>query len=650
VLAIQISADKPGSVSLTASLSSPHPHKLHRLEQAVAMSGNGPTHPSPLDPATFDTLCYEEQAGVGFEARLGVVVDGGRHAVSEQGAIHIEGADRVVLYVAAATSFNGYDRDPQLYGKDPSAAAAADLAAASRSRFEDVKLRHIVDYRSLYARMTIGLGNSESSQLPTDERLKRVQSGEEDAALAALYFQYGRYLLISCSRPGTQAANLQGIWNKDVQPPWRSNYTVNINTEMNYWLAEAGNLSECHEPLFELLEELSAAGAKTAEMHYGCRGWTAHHNVDIWRLSTPVSGSASWAFWPMGGIWLSMQLWERYLYSGDLDFLREKAYPILRGAGLFGLDWLVDDGEGNLVTSPSTSPENWFLDADGQPCAVGMGSTMDIALLRDLFSICEEAGRLIGADADLRAEWEEARSKLLPYRIGRHGQLQEWHRDFEEREPGHRHVSHLYGLYPSGQIDRYRDPELAAAAQASLDRRLQHGGGHTGWSCAWIINLWARLENAEAAHRYVTTLLARSSYPNLFDAHPPFQIDGNFGGAAGIAEMLLQSRVEDASQRLFELRLLPALPRQWADGYIRGLRARGGFEVDMAWRDGRLAQVTVKALKDGICRLRSANVLSVSARSGGRAGSAAAFEERHGFFYSEFAVKRGDRYTYSSAD
>ncbi|MDY7221501.1 glycoside hydrolase family 95 protein [Halalkalibacterium halodurans] len=612
VLAIRLSADRPGSIHVTASLETPHVATigLEAGRGVLTMKGNGPVKPDPeAAPDASDELIYEENNGVRFEAQLLAVIEGGMKESGNGSELRVAQADAVTFLLAAATSYNGYDKNPGSEGKDPAVPVQNALATAAGFTYGELKQRHLKEYHALYSRVKIHLGASEADSLPTDERLERIRQGEGDPGLAALYFQYGRYLLIACSRPGTQAANLQGIWNKEVRPPWRSNYTVNINTEMNYWPAETCNLEECHEPLFDLIEGISVSGRRTAETHYGCRGWTAHHNVDLWRKTTPAKGSASWAFWPMAGAWLCRHLWERYLFGGDKEFLATKAYPIMREAALFCLDWLIEDGEGHLVTSPATSPENIFLDEEGQPCAVSLGTTMDMAIIRELFTYCVEASKLLDADAELRREWEDALARLLPYRIGRHGQLLEWFRDFEEHEPGHRHISHLYGFYPGDQIDLHQDPELAAAVRASLARRLQHGGGHTGWSCAWIINMWARLADAENASRYVQTLLAKSSYPNLFDAHPPFQIDGNFGGTAGIAEMLLQSHSG-------EIRLLPALPSAWPDGFVSGLRARGGFEIDIAWNDGRFTAAELKATRNTLCCLRVSSAVRVTRADG----------------------------------
>ncbi|WP_336744135.1 glycoside hydrolase family 95 protein [Paenibacillus sp. y28] len=600
VLAIRLSSE--GKLNVTAQLHSPLQFSARKSgSRGVGISGRAPIHVLPNTVKSPEPVQYMEGRGISFGMELQAVVDKGRVEASG-GRLHISGAGTVTLLLTAATSFNGFDQDPARNMRDPEALCGEWLAQAGMLGWESLKQRHIGEYSALFKRVDLRLGSAQRD-LPVDERIQAVKDGADDPALAALFFQYGRYLLISSSRPGSQPANLQGIWNDKMRPPWCSSWTANINVEMNYWPAEVTNLAECHQPLFDFTRDLSVTGCKTASVHYRSRGWTAHHNIDLWRTSTPVDGSPSWAFWPMAGAWLCQHLWEHYAYSLDEAFLRQ-AYPVLQGAALFCLDWLVETPDGYLATCPSTSPENYFLTEDGQKSSVTYGATMDLALIRDLFAHCIEASLILDRDETLRKQWEQALEKMLPYQVGQYGQLQEWSQDFAEHEPGHRHIAHLVALHPLNQITLHGQPDLAAACRKTLERRLEHGGAHTGWSCAWTISFWARLCEGEKAQHFVHELLA-GMHPNMMNAHRHpkvklniFQIDGNFAGTAGIAEMLLQSH--DAA-----IQLLPALPPQWTSGQVRGLRARGGFTIGMEWEDGQLLHAEMVSEAGQACRLRT---------------------------------------------
>lgn len=512
-----------------------------------------------------------------FCAKLKAQVLGGQVSAGD-GVLQIRKADEVCFYLAAATSYQDYG---DIRG-NPAAKCDAVLEPLAGKTFDAVRERHCRDHRQLYRRMSFDLGATEASLWPTNERIARFAEGT-DPQLAALYFQYGRYLLIACSRPGTQPANLQGLWNDSLSPPWESKYTVNINTEMNYWPAEVCNLSECHEALFDALDEVVESGRRTAKVHYNARGWVLHHNFDLWRGTAPINNS-NHGIWPVGGAWLCQHFWWHYQYHLDKAFLRDRAYPILRDASLFFLDTLVKDprnDKGWLISGPSNSPEQGGL---------VMGPTMDHQIIRSLFGWTIEASEILDVDAGLRKQLAEVRSRIAPNQIGSRGQLQEWLEDVDSPENRHRHFSHMWGVFPGDDIDRQATPDLAAAALKSIQWR---GDGPIGWSRAWQVHLFARLGDPETAHDRLVRLIARNSAVNLFDRiwenrPEPFQIEANLGGSSGIAEMLLQSQ-------LGKIRLLPTLPKAWPSGKIRGLRARGGLEVDLQWQDGRLTEAVLRA-------------------------------------------------------
>ncbi|NQU21741.1 MAG: glycoside hydrolase family 95 protein [Candidatus Nealsonbacteria bacterium] len=575
VIVVRVSADKPGKVTFTATLDTVHEQKSVAAAGAnqLVLRGQVRKEAGRFGKVTENPLR--------FEARVQVATDGGSLDVTKDG-IEVKDADVATLVLATATNYVNFEDT----SGDPARRCAETLKAVDAKSFEQLRNAHVADHRKLFRRVVLDLGTTDKVNRPTDKRIKDF-AADDDPQLAAVYFQFGRYLMIAASRPGSQPMSLQGLWNESLNPPWECKYTVNINTEMNYWPTEPCNLAECHLPLFDALEELAVSGARVAKEHYNARGWVLHHNFDLWRGTAPINAS-NHGIWPTGGAWLCQHLWWHYEFGSDKEFLARQGYPIMKQAALFFVDYLVEDprnDKGWLISGPSNSPEQGGL---------VMGPTMDHQIIRNLFSNVIEASRVLGVDEDLRKQLTEMRAKIAPNQIGQHGQLQEWLEDVDNPGNHHRHTSHLWGLHPGNEINP-ATPELFDAARVSL---MQRGDGGTGWSKAWKINFWARLLDGDHSYLMLSSLIATGTYPNMFDAHPPFQIDGNFGGTSGITEMLLQSQNGTID-------LLPALPAVWPAGNVTGLCARGGVEVDIAWKDGRAARVVLRAKRDGKHRLQA---------------------------------------------
>ncbi len=591
----------------------------------LLLAGNAPVHCEPNYRGNIpDDVVFEEGRGMRFSVMIKVQETDGVFR-SEGGELTVEDATEVVIVVAVETSFNGFDKDPATQGKDEVARARKQINAVAGISYSNLMRVHLEDFRNYFDRVSLELGTGDNTQITTPERLKHFIDDQSDLDLVALYFQFGRYLMISSSRTPAVPANLQGIWNEHVRPPWSSNYTSNINVEMNYWPAEMTNLPEMHKPLLEFIENLAKTGEVTAKSFYNAGGWCCHHNTDLWAMTNPVGdfgeGNPQWANWSMGGAWLATHLWEHFDFTRDTAFLRDFAYPLMKGAAIFCMDILVEDKESFLLTAPSTSPENRFISSDGYRGATAYGAASDLAMIREILQDVAEASRVLGNDELFRKEVEETMGKILPYRVGEKGNLQEWYHDWEDVEPRHRHVSHLFAFYPGKSITLKSSPRLSDAVKRSLELRTNEG---TGWSIAWKISLWARLLDGEMAFDAIKTLLryyhpsgqieyrGGGTFPNLLDAHPPFQIDGNFGGTAGIAEMLLQSH--DG-----EIHLLPALPSNWHRGSITGLRARGGYTVNIWWEDNRVKRAEIIPDGNGTIRIRmNKELLELEGRAGNK--------------------------------
>ena len=579
VIVLRLTADRKGSIAFRASMDRPADFRVNTHGQNTLILREGTDRKDQIRFAG-EALFLPESGSV--------------HANGSE--IIVTGADAVTVLVAAATDFKG----GPFAGADPEAQCERALTGARRRSADEILRRQEAVYQPQFRRMALHLSPAQSTSdtLPTDERVKLVSEGTDDLGLQELYFQFARYLLISSSRPDGMPANLQGIWAAGIDNPWGSKYTININTEMNYWLAEPAGLGDTVLPLINLIDMVrtpaTGTGTQVAHTYYRARGFVIHHNTDLWGDADPIDGY-QWGIWPMGGAWLSLSAWDHYAFTLDKEFLRARAWPILHDASQFFLDYLVDDGSGHVVTGPSISPENRYRLLDGTDHSLTMGPTMDIEIVRELFTRTLDAGRLLGEDAEFLKHVKDSMDKLPPFEVGKHGQLQEWQRDYDEPEPGHRHISHLWALFPGTQITLDRTPDLARAARTSLERRLSFGGGQTGWSRAWVVNYWDHLHDGKQAYDSLQVMIRQSTFPNLMDTHPPglFQIDGNLGAANGMLEALVQSRwTPDAAV----IEVMPALPQQWTQGSVEGLRVRGGATVNMRWKDGKIETLDLHAI------------------------------------------------------
>lgn len=587
-------------------------------DKILIINGVSPIHQDPIYDKSDNPIIYDDDnnESIQFEGKIYIEQTGGqinKIKTNDIEGLQVVNADYVIVYIAMATNFIGFNKIPDTLVKNPSYINSKIIDKTVNRKYEVLLNDHIAGYRELYDRVKFKLYTGSIEELTTSERIEKIQKGSDDINMHVLLFNYGRYLMISSSRRKSQPSNLQGVWNDNNMPPWCSNYTLNINTEMNYWPVLTCNLAECHEPLLDMIQELSVTGKEVAK-GFSCRGWTCNHNTDIWRQSVQVSGLANYAFWPMGGPWLTYDLWEHYEFTQDKEYLQDMAYPIMKESAQFCLDWLIEDKNGYLITAPSTSPENIFYHGFHK-CKTSIGSTMDISIIWEVFTNTISAASELGVSDDFIEQVKEAKEKLLPYQMGRHGQLQEWSEDFREVHISHRHLSHLIGLYPGKRIDFFKDEKLVQACRESIKRRVRNGNGWTGWSIAWKINLYARLHNGEKAYDGINYLIKTCTYSNLFGKHKlsplpfskkgVFQIDSNFGLTAGVVEMLLQSH-------LGYIELLPALPKKWSIGSITGLRARGGYTVNIWWYNNELLKAEIIPDMNRVCKLKIDNNVIVT--------------------------------------